>query len=208
MAIQKIPTLCMLVTACLSQLVEAKDVEVKITVQSEPISEVVVYLESDKIKSSASQAQIMDQVDKEFLPHVVAVKKGEKVAFPNSDPINHHVYSFSPAKTFSLKLFKDSPPQSNQVTFDKTGVVTVGCNIHDWMLGYIYVVDTPWFATTNADGKATISVPGDIQGTIKIWHPRFNQAQLSESRVLNSSNITIELQGELKDDFKTEAEYE
>lgn len=110
----------------------------------------------------------MDQIDKEFVPLVVPVQVGAAVSFPNKDNIRHHVYSFSPAKRFELKLYSGVP--AKPVVFDRPGPVTLGCNIHDWMVGYIYVVDTPWFGKTSADGVASFELPaGDY--VVKVWHP-------------------------------------
>src|SRR5580698_2381768 len=111
----------------------------------------------------------VDQVDKQFVPYVKPIFVGSKVRFPNSDNIRHQVYSFSPAKKFELPLYggTDAPP----VVFDKPGVVVLGCNIHDWMVGYIYVSETPFFAKTAAAGTASITdlPPGEY--TVRVWHP-------------------------------------
>jgi plastocyanin len=105
----------------------------------------------------------IEQRDKAFVPLVTVVQAGTAVQFPNRDPIRHHVYSFSPPKTFEIKLYAGTPVAP--VVFDKTGEVVLGCNIHDPMIAYIYVVDTPWFAKTGTDGKARIEglPPGDYE---------------------------------------------
>ncbi len=122
---------------------------------------------------------VMDQRDREFVPHVLAVQTGTPVYFPNSDNIRHHVYSFSPAKTFELPLYQGTPTEP--VVFDKPGAVALGCNIHDWMTGYIYVVDTPYFAVTGADGQARLTVPdGDYD--LHVWHPRLQDASADATR--------------------------
>ncbi len=135
-----------------------------------PVIEAVVYLLPTGTKPSVTpRPGIVDQVNKEFLPMVVPVQLGAAVSFPNKDNIRHHVYSFSPAKVFQLKLYSGTP--SRPVVFDKLGPVVLGCNIHDWMVGYIYVVDTPYFAKTDGTGTARLdSVPaGDYE--LRIWHP-------------------------------------
>ena len=76
------------------------------------------------------------------------------MSFPNLDPTKHHVYSFSPAKRFELKLF--AKDQSRTVHFDKPGVVALGCNIHDQMSAFIVVTDSAWTARTNAQGMAVV----------------------------------------------------
>ena len=135
-----------------------------------PVADAVVYAFALGAKPEGSpRPGIMDQVNKEYLPLVVPVQVGAAVTFPNKDNIRHHVYSFSAAKPFELKLYSGTP--AKPVVFDKPGPVVLGCNIHDWMLGYIYVVDTPYFAKTDKTGSARIDgLPvGDYQ--LRIWHP-------------------------------------
>ena len=97
------------------------------------------------------------------------VTVGTKVAFPNFDTVRHHVYSFSQAKTFELKLYAGVP--AAPVVFDKPGLAVLGCNIHDRMAAWVVVADTPWFARTGADGIARIE--GAPAGAYRIaaWHP-------------------------------------
>lgn len=135
-----------------------------------PVADAVIYAIAAAPKPSPPPKQaIMDQVDKEYVPLVVPVQVGTPVWFPNKDNIRHHVYSFSATKPFELKLYSGTP--SKPVTFEKAGPVVLGCNIHDWMLGYIYVVDTPYFAKTDKSGTAKLEgLPaGDYQ--VKAWHP-------------------------------------
>lgn len=128
---------------------------------------------------------IIDQVDKEFIPYVTAVQTGTRISFPNSDNIRHHVYSLSPAKHFELKLYSGvaSPP----IRFDKPGVVALGCNIHDWMLAYVLVVDTPWFAVTGKDGQARLSGLDNGEYTLKLWHPDEKNPVADQSLRISSS---------------------
>lgn len=136
------------------------------------------------------QTVAVDQVDKQFVPYVKAVFVGSKVKFPNSDNIRHQVYSFSPAKKFELPLYggTDAPP----VVFDKPGVVVLGCNIHDWMVGYIYVSETPFFAKTETAGTASIAdlPPGEY--TVRIWHPSMEHGEETTTRqvTLNADSPT------------------
>ncbi|HTD74468.1 MAG TPA: methylamine utilization protein [Steroidobacteraceae bacterium] len=126
------------------------------------------------------QPDAVDQVDKEFVPYVKPIFVGSTVHFPNSDNIRHQVYSFSPVKKFELPLYggTDAPP----VIFDKPGVVILGCNIHDWMIGYIYVSETPFFAKTGPQGTAAIAdlPPGEY--AVRIWHPSLDRAEETTSR--------------------------
>lgn len=111
----------------------------------------------------------MDQKNKTFVPRVLPVQRGSAVTIPNSDQIRHHVYSFSPAKRFELKLYQGNPPES--VLFDTPGIAVLGCNIHDTMVGYIDVLDTPYFAKTDGSGAWRIkNLPKDHY-RLEIWHP-------------------------------------
>ncbi|AWL11123.1 hypothetical protein HMF8227_00627 [Saliniradius amylolyticus] len=167
-------TLCLLL-AIIGTYGHAVPVQVIVTAPGgEALSGGVVYLTSDQPLPEADPEHLaqMDQVSRQFKPHVLVVQKGSRVIFPNSDSIKHHVYSFSPAKTFELELYKDRAPEP--LTFDKQGQVELGCNVHDWMLGYIYVVDTPYFTRTNQDGQATLDVPkGNYQ--LHVRHPRLDE---------------------------------
>ncbi len=137
-----------------------------------PVADAVVYAvpEAGAPAPVCGATAVLDQIDKEFVPFVLPVQVGTQVRFPNQDNIRHNVYSFSPAKTFSLELYKGTaaPP----VTFDKTGVVVMGCNIHDKMLAYILVVDTPHFARTGAAGTLALKDLAQGRYEVRAWHPR------------------------------------
>jgi plastocyanin len=112
---------------------------------------------------------VMDQLNRAFVPGVLAVAVGTSVDFPNNDSVSHQVYSFSPAKRFQLPLYKGK--SHAPVLFDKPGLVVLGCNIHDQMVGYIYVTAEPFFGTTQADG--TLKLKGLAPGkyTLTFWSP-------------------------------------
>jgi plastocyanin len=141
------------------------------TSAGQPIEDAVVVAVPNDAAAMAGakpRAEQLEQIDKEFVPKVKPVFVGSTVAFPNKDSVRHHVYSFSPAKRFELPLYAGVPSQP--VLFDKAGVVVLGCNIHDWMIGYIYVSESPWFAKTGADGKAQITDLPPRGYTIRVWH--------------------------------------
>lgn len=112
---------------------------------------------------------VMSQKDIQFSPYVLIAPLGSTVAFPNRDKVRHHVYSFSPAKRFELKLY--GRDESRTVTFDKPGPVSLGCNIHDTMIAFIYVTDTPYAAKTGADGLAVIEDVPPGEATLVVWSP-------------------------------------
>ena len=136
-----------------------------------PVADAVVYAVPVGITSEmrGSRTVSIEQLDREFVPYVSVIQTGTQVDFPNRDPIQHHVYSFSPAKTFEFKLYTGKSP--GRVIFDKPGVISVGCNIHDWMIAYILVVSTPYFAKVDAAGNARLRDlrPGAYE--VHAWHP-------------------------------------
>lgn len=117
----------------------------------------------------------IEQRGREFIPYLTVVQAGTAIDFPNNDTIRHHVYSFSPAKQFEIKLYAGKPGQP--ILFDKPGTVIIGCNIHDWMEAYVLVVDTPWFAKTGADGRAQLRNVPPGRYRLRLWHP-LQKAQL------------------------------
>ena len=119
-----------------------------------PLEDVVVWAMPKAAAPLRTRPAAVEQRNKAFIPLVTVVQTGTLVNFPNRDEIRHHVYSFSPAKRFEIKLYAGTP--ADPIAFDKPGEVVLGCNIHDHMIAYIYVVDSPWFAKTDRDGNARI----------------------------------------------------
>jgi plastocyanin len=113
---------------------------------------------------------IMDQLNLQFVPWVLPVHTGTPVVFPNSDTVAHQVYSFSAAKHFSLGLYRGR--QHAPIVFDQPGIVVLGCNIHDSMVGYIYVTDAPYFGNTDSRGTWQTAEPAAGQYRLQIWSPR------------------------------------
>lgn len=138
-----------------------------------PVADAVVYVSPrGGVAATAPLREpvVMDQRDNEFVPYVLPVQVGTSVQFPNSDNIRHHVYSFSQAKIFELSLYKGTP--AGPVTFDKPGAVALGCNIHDWMIGYVYVLETPYFEKTANNGEARLTALPAGAVEVRVWHPR------------------------------------
>ncbi|MCI3946822.1 hypothetical protein K0038_03896 [Pseudomonas syringae] len=143
--------------------------------QGKPVAEAVVTLKGPPGAAPLVLQASMDQRDQEFSPHVLAVHTGTQVKFPNSDNIRHQVYSFSPAKRFELRLYEGTP--SDPLLFDKPGVVVLGCNIHDWMVGYIYVTDEPWFGVTDSNGQVRFDQVPVGHYVATLWHPQIEGMQ-------------------------------
>lgn len=159
--------LCMLL---MSDAIVAAEVTVEVRdAKGNLLKDTIVYLENAKTASQPSNHQFeIEQKGRQFNPQVSVVQTGTHIHFPNKDKVRHHVYSFSPAKKFELKLYSGVP--ANPITFDKAGTVVIGCNIHDTMLAYIYIVDTPYFAKTDSNGIAKISNATDDGYLLKVWH--------------------------------------
>jgi len=110
----------------------------------------------------------ISQKDKKFMPDVTIVTVGTPVTFPNRDTVRHHVYSFSPAKTFELKLYAGTP--STPVVFDKAGIAVIGCNIHDRMTAWVVVVDTPFHARSASNGSVRLDGVPAGSYRLRAWH--------------------------------------
>jgi plastocyanin len=133
--------------------------------------------------ATALKTAVMDQRNRAFVPRVLVVGVGSRVEFPNNDSVSHQVYSFSPAKHFQLPLYKGEvhPP----VIFDRPGLVVLGCNIHDSMVGYILVTEAPYFGSTDASGALALKgLPkGDYQ--IAVWSPYIEDEAASLNRTVH-----------------------
>ena len=136
-----------------------------------PVRDAVVTLDPSTGARAprAAGRYVVSQKNLKFQPFLSIVPVGAEVSFPNLDPTKHHVYSFSPAKRFELKLF--AKDQSRAVRFDKAGVVALGCNIHDAMTAFIFVTNTAWTARTNAQGLAVFADAPNATGRLTVWHP-------------------------------------
>jgi plastocyanin len=180
----------------LSVYSSAADVTVTVLDSSgQPVPNLALSLDgtNQATKGTKPQMQVMDQVNTQFSPFVLLVQKGAKVSFPNSDSVKHHVYSFSDAKSFELKLYRDRKP--SPLPFQKAGEVTLGCNVHDWMIGYIYVVDTPYFGKTNKEGQLTINLPPDSY-TLLLHSPLLSGADTNKhvNFIINKAELTQQLE--------------
>lgn len=151
--------------------------EVRLTDETgAPLANAVLLV--DGVPAAAPQPYVMDQINLQFVPRVLVAPVGSLVDFPNSDDVRHHVYSFSATKPFELRLFKgaEAPP----VAFERAGVVVLGCNIHDAMIGYILVTTSPRFAVSDEQGVVTLPDLPAGSWPVSWWHPaQFEQAPVA-----------------------------
>lgn len=196
-----IVSLCVLFS---SSLFASSEIMVSVTDNhGNAVANVPVVVEMvEKANQSPERVATMDQINRQFSPHILLVQKGSQVSFPNSDSIKHHVFSFSPAKRFELLLNKGL--EEDPLLFDKSGVVELGCNVHDWMLGYIYVVDTPYFAKTNEQGIANLVIP-EGAAKVSIWHPRIDESEVNLSQSF-SQNVPKQVNFSLMSDLLPDLE--
>jgi plastocyanin len=124
---------------------------------------------------------VMDQVNRSFAPDLLVIPVGSTVTFPNSDSVSHQIYSFSPPKRFQLPLYRGTPYPP--VHFDLAGVVTLGCNIHDEMVGYLVVTDAPYYGRTDPKGAWSNELTRG-RYRITIWHPRMRDEAADLEREL------------------------
>lgn len=155
-----------------------------------PLAEAVVSIPvANQVNTKNLPIAVMDQVNKQFSPQVLIIQKGQMVSFPNSDDIRHHVYSFSAVKPFELRLYKGS--SGAPILFDNSGIGVLGCNIHDRMVGYIYVAENEQAELTDSSGK--VSFVESLPKTVSVWHP-----QLSSTSSQRLSVATETVQGQHK----------
>src|SRR5450830_1939799 len=158
-----------------------------------PVPNAVVYAEpvgGQAVPKAQKQAEI-EQKDIKFWPSVTVVQVGTPILFPNHDKVRHHVYSFSPAKVFELKLYSGVP--TNPIVFDKAGTVVLGCNIHDQMVAYVQVVNTPYFGKTDMNGK--VRLDGLVNGkyALKTWYFKMspNEPALEQAFTYQGSDQSV-----------------
>lgn len=165
--------------------------------QGRPLPDAVVTLQprSGALPAAPGKATI-DQFNKEFIPRVTVIPTGTRVWFPNRDRVRHHVYSFSPARKFDIKLYAGDPPAP--VLFDKPGLVVLGCNIHDWMIAYVYITDAPHFGKSDAQGRLVLANVPAGEYSVHAWHPDQAGAELVKTLRVGKNASELKLTLELK----------
>lgn len=173
---------------CLSTVALAA-VDITVTdQQGKALEDAVVELLDPANKEFSQKKAEVKQQDLTFIPFVSAYQSGTAVDFPNMDKTRHHVYSFSPAKVFELKLYANKPEAP--VLFDQAGIIALGCNIHDYMQAYIYIGDSPFLQVTDNKGQVSFTDIPDGSYQLKVWHPWQNadwmvqQVQIKQGQVM------------------------
>ena len=148
----------------------------------------IVYLEGGAPALPLARA-VVDQRNKMFEPHVLVVTRGTTVRFPNDDTIFHNVFAYFQAKKFDLGMYPRGATKS--ITFDKTGLVVLLCNVHSDMSAYIMVVDKPYYAVTDSQGRFRMpSVPPGTY-TLHAWHE--SGATLTKTVTVGGQSVLLTL---------------
>jgi plastocyanin len=177
--------------ACTAAHATHVTIEVKTAAGAAAVNAVVVVDAQTAVAAPARDRAVVDQVNKQFDPQINIVRTGSTIVFPNHDQIHHQVYSFSDAKRFELDLYAGSRNASE--VFDKPGLVVLGCNIHDRMLAFVAVVDTPYFAKLSATGTGDFDLPPG-RYTVSAWHPELGAVRKQTLNVEAApANMTLTL---------------
>lgn len=191
-----------IVSAVVPPWASATDLQVRVqNAAGAPLANAVVYaIPAPIIAHDVLRHATIDQLNKQFVPRASVIRVGTSVSLPNSDQIHHSVYSFSPAKVFTLNLYagKAAAP----VLFDKAGVVVLGCNIHDQMVAWVLVLDTPFYTRTDESGAAELKglPPGEY--TLRAWHAPMQQEEAGEALRLEATPpapLTLRIKGDTGD---------
>jgi plastocyanin len=181
---------------------DAAELDVTVTDRyGRPVPNVAVFVQPDSnIRLPApTKLAVMNLLDTQFVPQLLVVQVGTRGLFPNSDSVAHHVYSFSAPNNFVLPMFKGH--MTPQVEFDDAGVVTIGCDLHDHMVGYILVVDSPAFGTTGPDGRTRLIADNPDGLSVSIWSPRIRPDDENLRQTVKagrSARLTFSLTEELR----------
>ncbi|MBI5423401.1 MAG: methylamine utilization protein [Opitutae bacterium] len=184
----RVSTLFVVVFLCVARLAAAPaDTDVRAVIRDAkgelvPDAVISLYALDGQNSPPAEPGEPVEivQKDQEYMPYVTVVRVGTEVVFPNKDSIQHHIYSLSKAKRFEKPLY--APGSHEAVLFDQPGIVTLGCNIHDWMVAYVVVLPTPYFAKTDAAGVAQLHLPAG-RYRIEVWHPRLSAPDVREAKI-------------------------
>ncbi len=188
-------SLCAMLCAALPGLALAAELSVLVrNSDGEPIEGAVLMATAPGVSVNAPDTPVLiDQVDKEFAPFLTVVPAGTRIAFPNSDNIRHHVYSFSEAKRFEIPLY-GGDGTAPEIVVDQAGVIALGCNVHDWMRAYVVVTDTPYTGQTGAEGRIELVLPTG-EYSLRVWHPGLRDAIQDEATAvtLDAEDVALEL---------------
>ena len=187
--------------------------------RNKAVSDIIVYLTPLEGQTYANNPETIEvgQKDLAFTPYLTVGQKGQAVSFQNDDDITHHIYSAVGDNKFSFKIKAGQTINKND--FSQSGVVPMGCNIHDWMGGYLLLVDTPLYNKTNKKGAARFEQELSGKFKLTVWHPQLQTPDNQQEQIVEltaGKTIAVKLNGKLApipeqvsdDDFDFLSDYE
>jgi plastocyanin len=157
------------------------------TGEQQPAANAVVWLPG--IPGEAGAAPRMASKNKRFAPHVQVVRRGGSIVFPNLDRIYHNVFSTTAGQGFDLGLYRNGATRERR--FEKAGVVTVYCNIHPQMVGFVRVVDGVW-ALTDENGAFRIAGVPPGRHRVRVWHEKGGERDVTTTvRSLQRAEVRL-----------------
>lgn len=178
-----------------------------------------MYLEpiDGQVLDKQESPLVIKQAGKSFVPYISVSQISSNVNFVNQDDITHHIYSAGSENKFSFKI--KAGDTNTSVKLDHPAEVAMGCNIHDWMSGYILVVNTPYYAKTDVQGIARFEISTFGKYRIVVWHPQMqnkDKRMVREENISSNSQFTFKLVSEMAeiplqksdDDFDFLSDYE
>ncbi len=170
--------------------------------KGQPVNDIVVWLtheDGSPVQSNNEQKPVVvSQQNKKFMPYLSVAHPTSDVVFTNQDNITHHIYSINTQNSFSFKIRAGQPPIARK--FSHKGTIAMGCNIHDWMSGYLLIVDSERYGITNESGNISMNQLSHGRYNINIWHPQLqteNNQQVNTVNITNNNTLTVRLSTDL-----------
>tara|TARA_R110000803_G_scaffold113618_3_gene181975 strand:- start:14 stop:664 length:651 start_codon:yes stop_codon:yes gene_type:complete len=189
-----------LIFCCLPYYVIAENININVVDNDhKALPDMVVYLQPEDDISLPFNEKVVEvgQFDRSFTPYISIMQLGNKVNFKNKDDITHHIYSPIGDNKFSFKIRAGESQMKSD--FQQTGEVAMGCNIHDWMSGYLLIVDTPLFGKTDEKGRLDLPMPPAGKYQLIVWHPQLDAVN---NRVYQPIDLSEQKQVTIKLDNK------
>lgn len=192
---------CMLFTLMLSPLLaQADNLQIQVNnPDGSQVQDVVIFAEplDSPIPVHTTQRIEIKQKDRAFAPYITVMQRQDDVVFSNQDDFTHHIYSISGENRFSFKLKAgEERPLETAASGQSNEAIAMGCNIHDWMSGYLLILDTPYFAKTDSQGQLSLQLEKPGRYRLTLWHPQLqaDNHQLQQELEINTAqNLTWSL---------------
>lgn len=154
--------------------------------------DILVYIDNveGKTFSPKGEPEVMDQIGLVFIPRVIPITSGSAVSFKNSDDVLHSVFGVGDDE-FDLGTWKGD--EIRDYTFNKLGDVAILCNVHPEMEAYVVVLQNPYHALTDEEGKYQITNVPAGKYKLKTWHDRLRPV-VKEIEVPEQGEVTLDFE--------------